>query len=90
MHVRNVNIYNNNNNNKHNVWNQHSRLRQEFDETTHYITLACLTLAKEQYIKKHDGMWAQLHFYTWNAIGAQLDNERLYDRVPKKEVETVK
>jgi hypothetical protein len=66
------------------------RLSQVFDETIYYITSACPILAKEQYINKHDGMCAQLHFYTCNEIEVQLDNERRYDHVPKKEVVTAK
>jgi len=64
--------------------NSTCRLCQVFDETIYYITLACPILAKEQYVKKHDGMCAQLHFYICKAIGVQLDNERRYDHVPKK------
>ena len=38
------------------------RLYQQFDETIDHITSACPILAKEQYIKRHDRVCAQLHF----------------------------
>ena len=36
------------------------RLCQEFDETVDHIISACPILEKEQYIKRHDGVCAQL------------------------------
>jgi hypothetical protein len=60
------------------------RLCQVFDETIYCITSACPIQAKEQYVKKHDGMCAELHFYICKEIGVQLDNECLYVHVPKK------
>ena len=38
------------------------RLCQQFDEKIDHIILACQILAKEQYIKRHDRVCAQLHF----------------------------
>jgi hypothetical protein len=38
------------------------RLCQKFDETIDHIISACPILAKEQYIKRHDSVCAQLHF----------------------------
>ena len=38
------------------------RLYQKFDETIDHVISACPILAKEQYIKRHDRMCAQLHF----------------------------
>jgi len=38
------------------------RLCQQFDETIDRIISACKILAKEQYIKRHDEVCAQLHF----------------------------
>jgi hypothetical protein len=38
------------------------RLCRQFDETIQHIISACPILAKEQYIKRHDGVCAQLHF----------------------------
>jgi phospholipid N-methyltransferase len=38
------------------------RLCQQFDETIDHIISACPILAKEQHIKRHDRMSAQLHF----------------------------
>jgi len=35
---------------------------QQFDETVEHVTSACPILAKEQYIKRHDKVCAQLHF----------------------------
>ena len=39
------------------------RLCQQFDETIDHIISACPILAKEQYIKRHARVCAQLHFY---------------------------
>jgi len=66
------------------------KICQACDETICYITSACPILAKEQYIQKHDGMCAQLHFYIWKETEVQSDNARRYDHVPKKEVVTVR
>jgi len=44
-------------------------------------------LAKEQYIKRHDRLCAQLHFNICKETGVQLDNKHWYDHVPKS-VET--
>jgi hypothetical protein len=38
------------------------RLCQQFDETIDHIRSACPILAKEQYIKRHNRVCAQLHF----------------------------
>jgi lipopolysaccharide export LptBFGC system permease protein LptF len=38
------------------------RLCHQFEETVNHIMSACPVLAKEQYIKRHDGVCAQLHF----------------------------
>jgi len=38
------------------------RLCQQFDETIDHIISTCPILAKEQYIKRHDKVCAQLHF----------------------------
>jgi len=37
------------------------RLCQHFDETIDHIISACPLLAKEQYIKRHDRVCAQVH-----------------------------
>ena len=39
------------------------RLCQQFDEKIDHIISACPVLAKEQYIKRHDRVYAQLHLY---------------------------
>jgi hypothetical protein len=44
-------------------------------------------LAKEQYIKMHDRVSAELHFNICKEIGVQLDKEHWYEHVPKS-VET--
>jgi len=51
------------------------------------ITSTCPTWAKEQYIKRHDRVCAQLHFNIRKEIGVKLDNEHWYDHIPKS-VET--
>jgi len=58
------------------------RLCQQFDETIDHIISACPILAKEQYIKRHDRVCAQLHFNICKETGAQLDKKQWYDHVP--------
>ena len=63
------------------------RLCQQFDETIGHIISACPILAKEQYIKRHDRMCAQLHFNICKETAVQLDKKHWYEHVPKS-VET--
>ena len=63
------------------------RLCQQFDETTDHTVSACPILAKEQYIKRHDRVSAQLHFNICKETGIQLDRKHWYEQVPKS-VET--
>jgi len=63
------------------------RLCQQFDETIDRIISACPILAKEQYIKRHDNVCAQLHFNICKETGVQLDKKHWYKHVPKS-VET--
>jgi hypothetical protein len=49
------------------------RLCHQFDETTDHIISACPILAKEQYIKRHNTVSAQLHFNIFKETGVQLD-----------------
>ena len=37
------------------------RLCKHFDETVEHIMSACQILAKEQYVKRHDTVCAELH-----------------------------
>jgi hypothetical protein len=48
-----------------------------------HIIPACPILTKEQYIKRHETMYIQLHFNICKETGAKLDNEHWYDHVPK-------
>ena len=64
-----------------------SRLCQQFDETIDHIILAFSILAKEQYIKRHDRVCAQLHFNICKETGVQVDKKHWYEHVPKS-VET--
>ena len=41
------------------------------------------TLAKEQYIRRHDELCAQIHCNICKEIGVKLDNKHRYDHVPK-------
>jgi len=59
------------------------RLCKQFDETTDHIISACPILAKEQYIKRHDRLCAQLHFNICKETGVQLDKKQWYEHVPK-------
>jgi hypothetical protein len=63
------------------------RLWQQLDETIDHIISASPILAKEQYIKRHDRMCAQLHFNICKETGVQLYKKHLYEHVPKS-VET--
>ena len=51
------------------------RLFQQFDETIDHIISACPILAKEQYVKRHDKVTAQLHFNICKEIGVQMDKK---------------
>jgi hypothetical protein len=48
---------------------------------------ACPILAKEQYIKRHDRVCAQLHVNICKELGIKLDSDLWYEHVPKS-VET--
>jgi hypothetical protein len=61
------------------------RLCHQFDETMDHIISACQILAKEQYIKRHDRVGAQLHLNICKETGAQLDTKHWYEHVPKSE-----
>jgi hypothetical protein len=43
----------------------------------------CPILAKEQYIKRHDRVCAQLQFNICKETGGKLDSELWYEHVPK-------
>ena len=51
------------------------RLCQQFDETIDHIISACPILAKEQYIKRHETVCAQLHFNICKEVGVKLDKK---------------
>jgi len=59
----------------------------QFDKTIEHIISACPILVKEQFIKRHDRVCAQLHFSTCKETGVQLDKKHWYELVPKS-VET--
>ena len=59
------------------------RLCKQSDEAVEHIMSACPILAKEQYIKRHDTVSAQLHFNVCGEGGVKLDNKHRYDRVPQ-------
>jgi hypothetical protein len=62
------------------------RLCQQFDETIDHIIPACPIVAKEQYVKRHDRVSAQIHFNICKEIGVQLDKKHWYEHVPKSVV----
>jgi len=49
---------------------------QQFDEAIDHIISACPILAKEQYIKRHDRVCAQLHFNMCRETGLQLEKKK--------------
>jgi hypothetical protein len=51
------------------------RLCQQHEETIDPITSACPILAKEQYVKRHDKVSAQIHFNKCKEIGVQMDKK---------------
>jgi hypothetical protein len=57
------------------------RLCHQFDETIDHIS-AFSILAKEQYIKRHNTVSAQLHFNICKETGVQLDKKHWYEHVP--------
>jgi len=59
------------------------RLCQQFDDTIDNIISACPILGKEQFIKRHDRVCAQLHFNICKATGVQLDKKHWYEHVPQ-------
>jgi hypothetical protein len=63
------------------------RLCHQFEERVDHIMSACRALAKEQYIKQHDRVCAQLHFNICKELGVKLESELCYEHVPKS-VET--
>jgi hypothetical protein len=54
--------------------------------TVEHITSACLISAKEQYIKRHDIVCAQLHCNICKEIGVIFDNEHWYDHIPHQSI----
>jgi hypothetical protein len=59
------------------------RLCQQFDETIEHVITACPILAKEEYMKRHDRVCAQLHFNTCKETGVKLGKKHWYKHVPK-------
>ena len=57
------------------------------DETVENIITACPILAREQYIKRHERVCAELQFNICKEKGVTLDSEHWYTHVPKS-VET--
>jgi hypothetical protein len=76
---------NNNNNNNNNIKQTGSKCRlcHQFEETADRIMPACPILAKEQYIKRHDRVCAQLYFNICKELGVKLDSELWCEHVPK-------
>ena len=62
------------------------RLCQQFDDTTDRIISTCPIVAKEQYIKRHDTVCAQLHCKICKETAVQLDKKHRYEHVPKSVV----
>jgi hypothetical protein len=66
--------------------NRKCRLCQQHDETIDHIISACPILAKEQYVKRHDKVSAQIHFNICKEIGVQLDKKHCYPHIPNSVV----
>jgi hypothetical protein len=62
------------------------RLCQQHDETIDHITSTCPVLAREQYVKPHDKVSAQIHFNISKETGVQLDKKHWYEHVPNSVV----
>jgi len=65
------------------------RLCQQFEEKIDHIISSCPILAKEQYMKRHDKVCAQLHFNICKDTAVQLDKKHWYDEHVPKSVETI-
>ena len=59
------------------------RLCQQFDETIDHIISACPIMAKEQYVKWHYRVSAQLHFNICKETGVRMDKKHWYEHVPE-------
>jgi hypothetical protein len=55
------------------------RLCQQFDEKMEHVISACPMVAKEQYVKRHNRVSAQIHFNICKEIGVQLDKKHWYE-----------
>jgi len=64
------------------------RLSKQFDETVERIISIYPILVKEEYILRHDGVCAELHFNIRKEKGLKLDIENCYEHAPKS-VETI-
>ena len=91
--VRNNNNNNNNNNTKycatkilHTETDSKCRLCQQHDDTIDHIISACPILAKEEYVKRHDKVSAQIRFHICKETGVQLDKKHWYEHVPNSVV----
>jgi len=62
------------------------RLCQQLDEKIDHIISASPILAKEQYVKRHEKVSAQIHFNICKKRGLQLDKKHWYEHVPKSVV----
>jgi hypothetical protein len=59
------------------------RLCQKLDETIDHIISAFSTVVKEQHVKRHEKVSAQIHFNVCKEIGVQLDRKLWYVHIPK-------
>jgi hypothetical protein len=58
-------------------------LLENNNKTIDHIISACPILVKEQYIKRHDRVCAQLYFNICQETGVQLDKKHWYEHVPE-------
>ena len=62
------------------------RLCQQHDDAIDHRTSACQILAKEQYVKWHDKVSAQIHCNICKETGEKLDKKHWYEHVPNSVV----
>ena len=58
------------------------RLCKQHEETTDHLTLGCPSLAKKEYLMRHDKVCAYLHYSICKALGTET-TDKWYTHIPK-------